>query len=69
MDRPGLTIDAIIFSQDQLDPKCLHVDKHRKIGSGNKMEMISDFVSVKGDASRLENNNMTHVRFSVCSFL
>lgn len=79
MDRPGLTKDAPIIAQDQLDPKCLHDKKHHNIGSGNKMEMISDFVSVKGDASRLEKDNMTQVRFlfvfvsmqhfSVCSCL
>lgn len=65
MDRPGLTKDAPIIAQDQLDPKCLHDKKHLNIGSGNKMEMISDSVSVKSDASRLEKDNMTQVR-SVC---
>ncbi|KAF5450528.1 hypothetical protein F2P56_030867 [Juglans regia] len=65
VDRPGLTKDAPIIAQDQHDPKCLHDKKHHNIGSGNKMEMISDFVSVKGDASRLEKDNMTQAIMKV----
>ncbi|KAG2708671.1 hypothetical protein I3760_05G203200 [Carya illinoinensis] len=51
--------------KDQLDPKCLHDKKHLNIGSGNKMEMISDSVSVKSDASRLEKDNMTQAIMKV----
>lgn len=63
VDRPRVTKEAAVITRDQLDHNGLHEEKHHNIGSGNKMEMISDFVSVKGGANMVEKDNMTQVLF------
>ncbi|KAF5442636.1 hypothetical protein F2P56_035275 [Juglans regia] len=67
VDRPRVTKEAAVITRDQLDHKGLHEEKHHNIGSGNKMEMISDFVSVKGGANMVEKDNMTQAIMKVLS--
>ena len=61
MDRHRLRKEAAVIAQDQLDQQRLHEEKRNDIGLGNKMEMASDSVSLKGDMAK--ENNMTQVLF------
>lgn len=63
VDRPRVTKEASVITRDQLDHKGLHEGKHLNIGSSDKVEMISDFVSLKDGANMVEKDNLTQVLF------
>lgn len=67
MGRHRLRKEVAVIAQDQLDHQCLHEDKRNDIGPGNKMDMASDSVSLKGDMAK--EDNMTQVLFSICFYM
>lgn len=69
VDRPRVTKEVAVITRDQLEHKGLHEEKHDNIGSDNKMETISDFVSVKGGANLVEKDHMTKVLFLFVFFI
>lgn len=61
MDRTRSTKEAAFIAWDRLDHKFPHEGNNHYIGSSNKMEMLSDSLSLKRDAEMV--NNMTQVLF------